>query len=101
MTDREGTKNQRWSKRAVRATAWTAVATAFISALGALGVASKPATAGQMAAAAPRKVIVRRIVRKVVIVTQAKPAPVQISSSGQSTYAPAAPAPVSTGGSQP
>lgn len=101
MTDQERAKKQRWSKRVVRAAAWTAAATAFISALGALGVAPKPATAGRAAAAAPRKVIVRRIIKKVIIVSQAKPAPVQVISSGGSTYAPAAPAPVSTGGSHP
>ncbi len=101
MTDQERTKKGRWSKRAVRAAAWTAAATAFISALGALGVAPKPAAADQAAAAGHRKVIVRRIIKKVVIVSQAKPAPVQYVSSGGSTYVPSAPAPVSTGGSHP
>jgi hypothetical protein len=101
MTDQERPKKQRWSKRAVRAAAWTAGATAFISALGALGAAPKPA-AGQAASSAPRKIIVRRIIKKVVIVGQAKPAPVHVVySGGGSSGAAPAPAPVTTGGSHP
>ena len=100
MTDKERPKKQRWSKRAVRAAAWTAAATAFISALGALGAAPKPATAGQ-ASNAPRKIIVRRIIKKVVIVGQAKPAPVHVVYSGGGGSTGSAPAPVSTGGSHP
>lgn len=100
MTDKERPKKPRWSKRAVRAAAWTAAATAFISALGALGAAPKPATAGQAAANAPRKIIVRRIIKKVVIVGQAKPAPVHVVYSGGGSTG-TAPAPVTTGGSHP
>ncbi|MGZ5214071.1 MAG: hypothetical protein ACXWYT_11565 [Actinomycetota bacterium] len=102
MTDRERPKKQRWSKRAVRATAWTAAATAFISALGVLGAAPKPAAADQAATRAPRKIIVRRIIKKVVIVSQAKPAPVHVvytGGGGTSTGSAPAPAPVTTGGS--
>jgi anti-sigma factor RsiW len=104
MTDQERPKKQRWSKRAVRATAWTAAATAFISALGALGAAPKPAAADQGASSAPRKIIVRRIIKKVVIVGQAKPAPVHVvytGGGGGSTTSAPAPAPVTTGGSHP
>ena len=102
MTDHERPQRQRWSKRAVRATAWTAAATAFMSALGALGAAPKPTAANQAASAAARKIIVRRIIKKVVIVGQAKPAPVHVvyTSSGSAGSAPT-PAPVSTGGSHP
>lgn len=102
MTDAERPKKQRWSKRAVRATAWTAAGTAFISALGVLGAAPNPATAGQAAPTAPRKIIVRRIIKKVVIVGQAKPAPVHVVYTGGGTTGSApAPAPVTTGGSHP
>lgn len=103
MTDAERPKKQRWSKRAVRATAWTAAGTAFISALGVLGAAPNPATAGQAAPTAPRKIIVRRIIKKVVIVGQAKPAPVHVvyTGGGSTTGSAPAPAPVTTGGSHP
>jgi anti-sigma factor RsiW len=105
MTDQERPKKQRWSKRAVRATAWTAAATAFISALGALGAAPNPAAADQPTSKAPRKIIVRRIIKKVVILGQEKPAPVHVVYTGGGSTtgsAPApAPAPVTTGGSHP
>ena len=103
MTDQERPKKQRWSKRAVRAAAWTAAGTAFISALGVLGAAPNPAAAGQTATKAPRKIIVRRIIKKVVIVGQAKPAPVHVvyTGGGSTTGSAPAPAPVTTGGSHP
>jgi hypothetical protein len=103
MTDTERPKKRRWSKRAVRATAWTAAGAAFISALGALGAAPIPTAAGQTVSTAPRKIIVRRIIKKVVIVGQAKPAPVHVvyTGGGGSTSSAPAPAPVTTGGSVP
>jgi hypothetical protein len=103
MTDQERPKKQRWSKRAVRAAAWTAAGTAFISALGVLGAAPNPAAAGQTATRAPRKIIVRRIIKKVVIVGQAKPAPVHVvyTGGGSTSGSAPAPAPVTTGGSHP
>ena len=103
MTDQERPKKQRWSKRAVRAAAWTAAGTAFISALGVLGAAPNPAAAGQTATSAPRKIIVRRIIKKVVIVGRAKPAPVHVvyTGGGGTTGSAPAPAPISTGGSHP
>ncbi len=48
----------------------------------ALEAAPKPAVADQAAPAAPQKVIVRRVVKKVVIVGQAKPAPVHVVYTG-------------------
>jgi hypothetical protein len=107
MTDAPRPKKKRWSKRAVRATAWTAGATAFISALGAFGAAAIPVATDQATSPAspPRqKVIIRRIVKRIVIV-DAAPAPVRVVSSGGSGSAPAAapapaPAPApTTGGS--
>ena len=107
MTDRVPKK--RWSKRVVRTAAWTTAAAAFISALGAIGAAPTPAAATRGASAPPvrQKIIVRRIIRKVVIVDPAGPAPVQVISVGGgggevSAPAPAAapaPPPLTTGGS--
>jgi hypothetical protein len=107
MTDAPRPKKKRWSKRAVRATAWTAGTAAFFSALGAFGVAAIPVSADQGSTATPprQKVIIRRIVKRIVIVDAAPPAPVRVVSSGGSGSAPGtapAPAPVpapSTGGS--
>ena len=106
MTETPRPRKKRWSKRAIRATAWTAGATAFISALGAFGAAAIPVASDQASSptAPPRqKVIIRRIVKRIVIVDAAPPAPVRVVSSGGGTSAPApapAPAPTtSTGGS--
>jgi hypothetical protein len=96
-------KKRRWSKRAVRATAWTAGAAAFISALGMFGVAPAPLASDRPALAgrsSQRTIIERRIVRRIVIVDPADPAPVQVIHTGGNAPAPApAPAPTSTGGS--
>jgi hypothetical protein len=105
MTDRAPKK--RWSKRVVRTAAWTTAAAAFISALGAIGAAPTPAAAtrGDSTRPARQKIIIRRIIRKVVIVDPAGPAPVQvISVGGGAAPAPApaaapAPPPPTTGGS--
>jgi len=108
MTDAPRPKRKRWSKRAVRVTAWTAGATAFISALGAFGAAAIPVASDQASSptAAPRqKVIIRRIVKRIVIVDPAAPAPVRVvPSAGSGSVPAAAPAPApapapSTGGS--
>ena len=91
MTDAPRPKKKRWSKRAVRATAWTAGATAFISALGAFGAAAIPVATDQASSpSAPtrQKVIIRRIVKRIVIVDAAPPAPVRVVSSGGSGSAP-------------
>jgi len=105
MTDRAPKK--RWSKRVVRTAAWTTAAAAFISALGAIGAAPTPAAAtrGASAQSVRQKIIIRRIIKKVVIVDPAGPAPVQVISVGGGTApapAPAvapAPPPPTTGGS--
>ncbi len=106
MTDR--VPKRRWSKRLVRTAAWTTAAAAFISALGAIGAAPTPATATRVSARPARqKIIVRRIIKKVVIVDPAGPAPVQVITTGGGTApapagapAPApAPSPPTTGGS--
>ena len=105
MTDRP--PKRRWSKRIVRTTAWTTAAAAFISALGAIGAAPTPAVATRGSSAKPvrQKVIIRRIIKKVVIVDPAGPAPVQVITTGGGTAtapagAPAPPPPApTTGGS--
>ena len=102
MTDAPRPRKKRWSKRAVRATAWTAGAAAFFSALGAFGAAATPVAADQASSAPNRqKIIIRRVVKRIVIVDAAPPAPVRVVSPGGSGTAPAAaPAPApSTGGS--
>ena len=109
MTDHA--RKRRWSKRVVRTTAWTTAAAAFISALGAIGAAPTPAAATLGAAARParQKIIVRHVIKKVVIVHPAGPAPVRvITTGGGSASAPASgpvsapappPPPPTTGGS--
>jgi hypothetical protein len=85
MTDAPRPRKKRWSKRAVRATAWTAGAAAFISALGGVRRCGDPGRlrGGGVASAPTRqKVIIRRIVKRVVIVDAAPPAPVRVVSSG-------------------
>lgn len=103
MTDAPRPKKKRWSKRAIRATAWTVGSAAFISALGAFGAAAVPVAVDHASTQTPprQKVIVRRMVKRIVIVEAAPPAPVRVVPSGGSGSAPApAPAPApSTGGS--
>ncbi|MEO8424273.1 MAG: hypothetical protein ABI595_10255 [Actinomycetota bacterium] len=106
MTDQPRPKKRRWSKRAVRATAWTAGATAFISALGAFGAASAPLASDRPAPAgrsSQRTIIERRIVKRIVIVDPASPVPARVVHVGGTAPAPGpapAPAPApSTGGS--
>ena len=107
MTDAPRPKKKRWSKRAVRATAWTAGSAAFISALGSFGAAAVPVAVDHASTQTParQKVIVRRIVKRIVIVDPAAHAPVRVVPSGGSGSVPAAapapaPAPAtSTGGS--
>ncbi len=102
MTEQPRLKKRRWSKRAVRATAWTAGATAFISALGAFGASSAPLASDQPTPGlSPQRVIIeRRIVKRIVIVDPASPAPVRVVSTGNvPAPAPAPPPAPSTGGS--
>ena len=56
MTDAPRPRKKRWSKRAVRATAWTAGAAAFFSALGAFGAAAIPVATDQASHRRPRPV---------------------------------------------
>lgn len=108
MTEARPIKKRRWSAGKVRALAWVTGVATFASGLGILGVAPKPASAGGDRAAARKpparqKVIVRHITRRVVIVAAPAPAPVSYvpsyASSSSGGYS--APAPVSSGGSNP
>jgi hypothetical protein len=95
-------RRSRLSKRALRAWAWIAGATAVFAPLGMIAAQPKVATAS--ADAGPRTVIVKKTVRRVIVVSPtANPAPQRVvyvggGSSGGGT----APAPVTTtGGSAP
>jgi hypothetical protein len=106
MTEQPRPKKRRWSKRAVRATAWTTGAATFISALGVFGsfsapLASEPSTSAVRSG--QRTIVQRRIIKRIVILDPAAPAPVQVvaPAAGGPAAAPA-PAPLpapSTGGS--
>ncbi len=103
MTEQPRPKKRRWSKRAVRATAWATGAAAFISALGAFGsvpppLASEPSTSTVRPG---QRTIQRRIIERIVIIHAAAPAPVRGVDPAMGSTAPAqAPAPApSTGGS--
>ena len=106
MTERRPRLPKHW----VRAIAWITGGATFISLLGAFGIAPKPAASAPVRETpAPRKVIVRRIVRRVVIidaptapVAASVPATVSASSGGSSYHPPSnPPASTSTGGSHP
>ena len=95
-------RRQRLSKRALRAWAWIAGATAVFAPLGLIGAQPKLATAS--AEAGPRTVIVKKTVRRVIVVSRkASPAPHRVVYvGGGSSAGGAAPAPVTTtGGSAP
>ena len=119
MTEARPAKKARWSRGQIRLLAWVSGSAAFLTVAGIVGVSPKPAAAGAAAPAGPRpvaqKVVIRRIIRRVVIVSAPKPTsltyagtPTYSSSGGGGTTvsapapAPApAPPPVSTGGSAP
>jgi hypothetical protein len=102
-------RRTRLSKRTLRAWAWIAGGAALFTPLAAL--ASQPKVGATTTVSAPRPVIIKRVVHRVVIVSAIQPtAPARIvyagggSSSGGSTSGGtvAAPAPVATtGGSAP
>ena len=100
MTEQPRPKKRRWSKRTVRAMAWAAGAGAFISGLGAFGATPAPIASEQPATAdrsSQRTIIERRIVRRIVIVDPASPAPVRVTPLGGGDVAPD-PAPASSTG---
>jgi hypothetical protein len=95
-------RRQRLSKRALRAWAWIAGATAVFAPLGLIAAQPKMATAS--AGTQPRTVIVKKTVRRVIVVSpKANPAPQRViyvgggSSGGGTASAPV----TTTGGSAP
>jgi len=92
------------SKGALRLTAWSSAAAAFLASWAVLGTMPKPTSpVPSPPAAAPKVVVIRKVLRRVIVhaaapVTPAPPtATFTPGSSG--TSAPPAPAPASTGGS--
>jgi hypothetical protein len=92
------------SKGALRLTAWSSAAAAFLASWGVLGTLPKPTAATALPQAAPREVVVlKKIVRRVIVheATPVAPPPTVVTfdpgSSG--TSPPPPPAPTSTGGS--
>ncbi len=106
MTDRSS-KKRRLSRGWIRATAWVAGGATFMTGLGVLAAAPKPAQAAKGDQSKERPVvIVRKITRRVIITDPAVSAPVQFvsggsssSSSGGSAPAPPPPPTTSSGGS--
>jgi multidrug efflux pump subunit AcrA (membrane-fusion protein) len=100
------TERRRWPRRGIRAVAWTSAGSAFLTGLGILGRAPTPPSARAVTpVAAGRKVIVRRIIKRVVILTPTK-APVRYVAapvtSTTTTGSTPPPAPTTTsGGSHP
>jgi hypothetical protein len=96
-----GVRRPRLSKRALRAWAWIAGATAVFTPLGLIAAQPKVATAS--AATQPRTVIVKKTVRRVIVVSPtANPGPQRVIYVGGGSSGGSAPAPVTTtGGSAP
>ncbi len=90
-------RRQRLSKRTLRAWAWVAGGAALFTPLAALAAQPK---VGTTSASAPRPVIIKRVVRRVVVVTAKQPtAPARVVYVGGGTGGTApAPAPVTTTG---
>jgi hypothetical protein len=102
MTERRPRLPKTW----IRAIAWITGGATFFTLAGMFGAAPKPASsAPSPVTAAPRQVIVRKIVRRVVVVDAPRApvaaAPASVSSSQSGGSAPAPPPTSSTGGSHP
>ena len=109
MTDAPA-RRARMSKGRVRAVAWVAGGATFLTGIGILGVAPKPASSSAPRESRSRRpVVVHRVLRRVIVTEPAAGAPVRVipgsassggSTGGASSGAPAAPAPqTTTGGS--
>jgi len=91
----EAAPRRRLPRRALRAWAWIAAAVSFLVPAATIG--ARPVTGAAVTAGAPRQLVIRRVVRRLVH-EAAAPAPVR------TVYVPSAPAPAaapatSTGGS--
>ena len=110
MTDAPA-RRARLSKGRVRAVAWVVGGATFLTGIGILGVAPKPASSSAPAreSRSRRPVLVHRILRRVIVTEPAAGAPVRVlpgsvssggSTGGASSAPAAAPAPqTTTGGS--
>jgi len=91
------------SKGALRLTAWSSAAAAFLASWAVLGTLPKPTTSvASPRVEAPKVVVIRRVLRRVIVQAEVPtPAPPAVTfipgSSGSSIPPP--PAPTSTGGS--
>jgi hypothetical protein len=100
-------RRKRLSKGRVRAIAWVTGVTTFLTGWGILGIAPKPAASADAAKTRPTRppTVVHRILRRVVIVDPASPAPVRFvdapGAGGPAAGggAPAPPPATTTGGS--
>jgi hypothetical protein len=91
------------SKGALRLTAWSSAAAAFLASWAVLGALPKPTAATASPQTRPRRVVViKRVVRRVIVheaAPIAAPPPIVTFNPGSSGSGTAPPAPTSTGGS--
>lgn len=92
------------SKGALRLTAWSSAAAAFLASWAVLGTLPKPTTSvASPRAEAPKVVVFRKVLRRVIVQAEAPvdPAPpaVTFSPGSSGSSIPPPPAPTSTGGS--
>jgi hypothetical protein len=92
------------SKATLKLTAWTLAAAAFLASWAILGALPKPTSPVAVPrAAAPKVVVIRKVLRRVIVHTAASVAPaapaVTFNPGPSGSSGPPAPAPTSTGGS--
>lgn len=95
------TRRRLASKRALRLTAWSSAAAALLASWAVFGTLPKPTAAVTVPrASAPKVVVIRKVLRRVIVHTAAPATPVVTFNPGSSgSSAPPPPAPTSTGGS--
>jgi len=98
------TRRRLASKGALRLTAWSSAAAALLASWAVFGTLPKPtAPVSVPRASAPRVVMIRKVLRRVIVHTAAPVAPappaVTFNPGSSGSSAPPPPAPTSTGGS--
>ena len=96
------TRRRLASKGALRLTAWSSAAAAFLASWGVLGTLPKPTASVVPRTEAPEVVVIRKVLRRVIVHAEAPaaPAPPAVTfSPGSGSSNPPTPAPTSTGGS--
>jgi anti-sigma factor RsiW len=98
------TRRRLASKGALRLTAWSSAAAAFLASWGVLGTLPKPtASVVVPRTEAPRIVVIRKVLRRVIVPAEAPaasaPPAVTFSPGSSGSSNPPPPAPTSTGGS--